>query len=76
MIPIEFKTDDKIKFTSQINGAIWEILECINSPEFNNTSFEDKFSGNVRPKYSCKGIDDSGKEIINNISESLIEKAN
>lgn len=73
---IKFKTGDKVKFQSQINGNIWEVLSCINAEEFSNAPFEDKFSMKIIPRYSCKGIDENGKEIVNNISENLIEKIN
>lgn len=71
---IKFKTGDKVKSPSQIDGTIWEVLNCINADEFNNASFEDKFSMKIIPRYSCKGIDDNGKEIVNNFSENIIEK--
>ena len=73
---IKFKNGDKVKFPSQINGDIGEVLECINLQEYKNSSSEDKFTLRIIPRYRCKTIDYNGAEIINNISENLIEQAN
>ena len=71
---IKFKTGDKVKSPSEINGTVWEVLNCINADEFNNASDEDRLLRKIIPRYSCKGIDNNGEEVVNNFSENIIEK--